>query len=208
MLLVLVGLLLYGSSAPRAWAWDKAAQRADVLSDPEPPLPDAILKGLASENPANISTGVGGPIEIKEEMQSSAARRGLTSIRPNGVGATEHWIDVDLGTQTLVAYEGDTPVLTSAISSGMAQWPTVTGQFRTWMKHETQDMSGYHLGYNYYLPDVPYVMYFFQDYAIHGAYWHNNFGTPMSHGCVNMNPADAGWLFAWAPLGTLVNVHD
>jgi lipoprotein-anchoring transpeptidase ErfK/SrfK len=50
-------------------------------------------------------------------------------------------------------------------------------------------------------------MYFYEDYALHGAYWHNNFGTPMSHGCVNMNVADAGWIFDWAPVGTLVNVH-
>jgi lipoprotein-anchoring transpeptidase ErfK/SrfK len=69
-------------------------------------------------------------------------------------------------------------------------------------------MTGYHLGYNYDLKDVPYVMYFFEDYAIHGAYWHNNFGTPMSHGCVNMNVPDAEWLYNWAPLGTLVSVHN
>jgi lipoprotein-anchoring transpeptidase ErfK/SrfK len=89
----------------------------------------------------------------------------------------------------------------------MWQFPTVTGQFHTYMKYEYQDMSGYHLGYNYDLADVPHVMYFFEDYAIHGAYWHNNFGTPMSHGCVNVNLPDAAWLYNWAPVGTLVNVH-
>jgi lipoprotein-anchoring transpeptidase ErfK/SrfK len=117
------------------------------------------------------------------------------------------WIDVNLTTQTLTAYEGETAVLNSLISSGMWQFPTITGQFHTWMKYESQDMSGYHLGYNYDLADVPHVMYFFEDYAIHGAYWHNNFGTPMSHGCVNVNLTDAEWLYNWAPLGTLVNVH-
>ena len=76
------------------------------------------------------------------------------------------------------------------------------------MKYESQDMTGYHLGYNYELEDVPHVMYFFEDYALHGAYWHNNFGVPMSHGCVNVNPVDAGWLFNWAPIGTTVNIHD
>jgi lipoprotein-anchoring transpeptidase ErfK/SrfK len=68
-------------------------------------------------------------------------------------------------------------------------------------------MNGYLLGYDYYLEGVPYVMYFYRDYAIHGTYWHNNFGTPMSHGCVNVNTPDAGWLFNWAPVGTVVNVH-
>jgi lipoprotein-anchoring transpeptidase ErfK/SrfK len=119
----------------------------------------------------------------------------------------ERWIDVNLTTQMLTAYEGDTAVLYSLISSGMWQFPTVTGQFHTWLKYETQNMTGYHLGYNYDLPDVPNVMYFYRDYAIHGAYWHNNFGTPMSHGCINVNLTDAEWLYNWAPLGTLVDVH-
>jgi lipoprotein-anchoring transpeptidase ErfK/SrfK len=74
------------------------------------------------------------------------------------------------------------------------------------MKYESQTMNGYLLGYDYYLPDVPYVMYFFEDFAIHGTYWHSNFGTPMSHGCVNVSTPDAGWLFNWAPVGTAVNV--
>ena len=129
------------------------------------------------------------------------------SAADSGPDPSERWIDVNLTTQTLTAYEGETPVLNSLISSGMWQFPTVTGEFHTWMKYESQDMSGYHLGYNYDLPDVPHVMYFFKDYAIHGAYWHNNFGTPMSHGCVNVNLVDAEWLYNWAPLGTLVNVH-
>lgn len=129
------------------------------------------------------------------------------SPRPAAVGAAEKWIDVNLTTQTLVAYEGDTSVLTTLISSGAWQYPTVTGEFRTYLKYETQLMNGYLLGYDYYTPDVPSVMYFYEDYAIHGAYWHNNFGTPVSHGCVNATPADAAWLFNWAPLGTFVNVH-
>jgi lipoprotein-anchoring transpeptidase ErfK/SrfK len=130
-----------------------------------------------------------------------------TGLRPNGIGADERWIDVDLNTQNLVAYEGNTPVFYSLISSGTWEFPTVTGQFRTWMKYESQDMNGYLLGYDYYLTNVPYVMYFYGDFAIHGTYWHNNFGVPMSHGCVNMNPMDAGWLYNWAPLGTMVNIH-
>ena len=129
-------------------------------------------------------------------------------VRPAGVSEDEHWIDVSLANQTLVAYEGETAVFTSIISSGTWDHPTVTGQFRTWLKHESQTMNGYLLGYDYFLEDVPYVMYFYNDYAIHGTYWHDNFGTPMSHGCVNTPTEDAGWLFDWAPIGTLVNVHQ
>ena len=124
------------------------------------------------------------------------------------VSAAERWIDVNLSTQTIVAYEGDTPVFSTLVSTGMWNFPTVTGDFHTYLKYESQDMNGYLLGYDYYLTDVPYVMYFYEDYAIHGAYWHNSFGTPMSHGCVNVSPVDAGWLFEWAPVGTLVSVHN
>jgi lipoprotein-anchoring transpeptidase ErfK/SrfK len=131
------------------------------------------------------------------------------SGRPFGVGATERWIDVDLSTQTLTAYEGDTAVLTTLISGGTRDHPTVTGQFRIWLEYETQTMDGRLLGYDYYLEDVPYVMYFFEDYALHGTYWHNNFGTPMSHGCVNMTIEDAGWIYNnFATIGTVVNVHN
>ncbi len=127
--------------------------------------------------------------------------------RPFGVGANERWVDVDLTRQTFTAYEGDIPVMTTLISSGLPQYPTVTGQFRVWLRYESQTMDGRRLGYDYYLEDVPYVMYFYQDYALHGTYWHNNFGTPMSHGCVNMRIEDAEWLFNWSQLGTVVNVH-
>jgi lipoprotein-anchoring transpeptidase ErfK/SrfK len=132
---------------------------------------------------------------------------GAPAARPPGVAEGERWINVNLSTQTLVAYEGDTPVFETLVSSGLPQWPTVTGQYRTYMKYESQTMNGYLLGYDYFLPDVPYVMYFFEDYAIHGTYWHSNFGAPMSHGCVNVSTPDAGWLFNWAPVGTTVNVH-
>ena len=63
-------------------------------------------------------------------------------------------------------------------------------------------------GPGYYLPDVPYVMYFYDGYGLHGTYWHSNFGTPMSHGCVNLSIPDAEWLYNWADVGTLVNIHD
>lgn len=135
-----------------------------------------------------------------------ALSSGESVSRPPGVAEGERWIYVNLTSQTLVAFEGDTPVFETRVSSGLPQWPTVTGQYRTYMKYESQTMNGYLLGYDYYLPDVPYVMYFFEDYAIHGTYWHSNFGTPMSHGCVNVSTPDAQWLFEWAAVGTTVNV--
>lgn len=123
------------------------------------------------------------------------------------VAEGERWIDVNLTTQQLTAYEGGNIIYTTLVSSGLSTHPTVTGQFRIWLRYESQTMNGYLLGYDYYLEDVPYVMYFYNDYALHGAYWHNNFGTPMSHGCVNLSISDAEWVFNFTSLGTLVNVH-
>jgi lipoprotein-anchoring transpeptidase ErfK/SrfK len=127
--------------------------------------------------------------------------------RPFGVGANERWIDVNLSSQTLTAYEGNTAVYDTYISSGLPAHPTVTGQFRIWLRYASQTMDGSRLGYDYYLTNVPYVMYFYEDYALHGTYWHNNFGYPMSHGCVNMYTPDAQWVFNWSTIGTVVNVH-
>ena len=129
------------------------------------------------------------------------------AVRPFGVGSNERWVDVNLSTQTLRAYEGDTAVFTTLISSGTWDHPTVTGQFRVWLTYESQTMDGSLLGYDYYLEDVPYVMYFYQDYALHGTFWHSNFGSPMSHGCVNLETSDAAWIYNFVSIGTLVNVH-
>ena len=113
------------------------------------------------------------------------------------------WIDVNLRTQTLIAYQSSTPVLQTLISGGTAQHPSPVGTFRVYMKLISQDMSGP----GYYLPDVPYVMYFYNGYAIHGTYWHSNFGHPMSHGCINLPIPEAGWLYEWTPVGTPVVLH-
>ena len=122
---------------------------------------------------------------------------------PSGVEPGEHWIDVDLANQRAYAYQGDTLVKTFVVSTGTWQHPTVTGKFKIYVKYRYTDMSGP----DYYLPDVPYVMYFYQGYGLHGTYWHHNFGTPMSHGCVNFSIPDAEWVYGWTSVGTLVNVH-
>jgi lipoprotein-anchoring transpeptidase ErfK/SrfK len=116
---------------------------------------------------------------------------------------SSRWIDINLSTQTVTAYEGDTPVRTFVVSTGLPGTPTVTGQFSIYLRYDSQTMSGP----GYYLPGVQWVQYFYQGYALHGTYWHNNFGRPMSHGCVNMTNDDALWMYQWADYGTLVNVH-
>ncbi|MFN8491695.1 MAG: L,D-transpeptidase [Caldilineaceae bacterium] len=108
------------------------------------------------------------------------------------------WIRVDLSEQIAVAYEGKTPIRAFRISSGLPNTPTVTGAFHIRTKVVSQTMTGGEGSMYYNLPGVKWVQYFYEDYSFHGTYWHNNFGHPMSHGCVNMTNADAKWLFDWA----------
>jgi lipoprotein-anchoring transpeptidase ErfK/SrfK len=119
-------------------------------------------------------------------------------------GNGERWIDVDLSDQLTFAYEGDSLVRTFIVSTGTWLHPTVTGQYNIYVKYVSAPMWGP----GYYLPDVPYIMYFYDGYGLHGTYWHNNFGTPMSHGCINLSIEDAEWLFYWSDIGTLVNIHE
>ena len=122
---------------------------------------------------------------------------------PTPAPAGPKWIDVNLSTQTLIAYQGSTPVLQTLVSTGTSQYPSPVGTFYVYLKLVSQDMSGP----GYYLPDVPYVMYFYSGYAIHGTYWHSNFGQRMSHGCINLPIPEAGWLYDWAPMSTQVTLH-
>ena len=122
---------------------------------------------------------------------------------PDGIAEEERWIEVNLTNQTLTAYEGGDMVKSFVISSGRPNTPTVVGEFRVWAKVRIQAMSGP----GYYIENVPWVMYFYKDYGIHGTWWHNNFGNPMSAGCVNMTIEDAQWMYGWASIGTVVYVH-
>lgn len=178
-----------------------AAKNINQSKDNTERQPRATWTLTPTPTPTPTPTHTPMPTFVAPQTQSGPVNR------PFGVGSSERWVDVNLTKQTLVAYEGDTPVLTTLISSGTWQHPTVTGQFRIYLAYKSQTMDGRRLGYDYYLEDVPYVMYFYEDYALHGTFWHNNFGTPMSHGCVNMKTSDAGWLYDWASIGTLVNVH-
>lgn len=117
--------------------------------------------------------------------------------------ATGRSIVVDLSDSRIYAYEDGRLVRNVLASTGLPATPTVTGDFRIYVKYQSQHMSGP----GYYLPNVPYVMYFYEGYGIHGTYWHNNFGVPMSHGCVNLPTPEAEWFFNFASVGTPVYVQ-
>lgn len=113
------------------------------------------------------------------------------------------WIEVILSEQRLVAWEDGRMAMSTPVSTGTEETPTIRGTFRIYRKFPAQRMRG--PGYD--LPDVPYVMYFKGSYALHGTYWHDNFGQPMSHGCINLPTGKAAWLYDWAPTGTPVVVR-
>jgi lipoprotein-anchoring transpeptidase ErfK/SrfK len=111
-------------------------------------------------------------------------------------------IVVSVSTQRIYAFENGTLIRSHLVSTGRAETPTVLGDYAIQRKYVADDMAGP----GYFLPQVPHAMYFFQGYAIHGTYWHNNFGRPMSHGCVNLPSDESGWWFQWAEMGTPVRV--
>ncbi len=112
-------------------------------------------------------------------------------------------IIVDLSEQRVYAYENGVLVRNVLVSTGLPATPTVQGSFTVQRKYAAQTMSGP----GYYLPDVPYILYFYSGYALHGTYWHNSFGQPMSHGCVNLPTPEAEWFYNWADVGTPVFVQ-
>ena len=140
----------------------------------------------------------------------------------------QKWIDVSILRQTLVAYEGMTPVYATLVSTGIdglgdpdTTHSTVQGTFLVHTKHISVTMDGDERGDEFDFRDVPFVQYFTEGYALHAAYWHDAFGTPRSHGCINLAPRDAAWLFAWTTpdvpagwhaalslkKGTVVHIH-
>lgn len=113
------------------------------------------------------------------------------------------WIDMDLSEQMMRVYEGTTLLDSFLVSTGISIYPTEVGRYWVYAKFPKYTMTGS----DYFLPDVPYTMFYSGDFAIHGTYWHHNFGTPMSHGCINMDTKEAEWLYNWADIGTIVNIH-
>lgn len=148
-----------------------------------------------------------------------------------GVANEERWVEVDLSEQKVRAWEGSNLYLESLVSTGLPWWPTPQGEFRIWTKVRATKMEGGTGKYYYYLPNVPYVMFFENDkvpgwrgFSLHGTYWHNDFGRVHSHGCVNLPTPIAEKLYYWvspvlpegkssvmasaANLGTRIVIHE
>lgn len=131
--------------------------------------------------------------------------RGETIIYPNAQPGryAGRYIDINLSQQTLYAFEGTKLVNQFLISSGKSGYETPTGEYSVWGKTRSQTMDGP----DFYLPNVEWISWFNGEIAVHGTYWHSNFGTPMSHGCINASNANSEWIYNWDEVGTPVYVH-
>ena len=135
----------------------------------------------------------------------------LTTPLPGAPSGFPKWIEVNLSQQYMRAWQGSTVVYQEYISSGLPPNVTPPGYYKIFYKLPSDEMKNGKPGDpDYYdLKNVPWVMYFLAGgYALHGTYWHANFGHEMSHGCVNMTTPGAAWLYQWAPLGTMVWIHN
>jgi lipoprotein-anchoring transpeptidase ErfK/SrfK len=178
----------------RVWsAASKAPQKGKAIGTRE----RFEVVHVLGEEGARVQTGP------NEWINASDVARPRPSSPPAEVSRPdEHWIDVDLATQTLVAYAGTRPVYATLVSTGRgppgSESATPPGVHRIWVKLRASDMDNVardDLEAHYSLEDVPYVQFFDHAVGLHGAYWHRDFGHVKSHGCVNLAPLDARWLF-------------
>ena len=206
-ILLVLAVLSLGASGLWLGSQPAGAEQTNLGTEPPPkasftPTPTDTPTPTHTPTPTRTPT----PTDTPTPTETPTERPYVSwsySLNPEELATEGKWIDVDLGRQRVTAYEEAEPIASFLVSTGTRYHPTVQGQFRVFRKLSATAMAGP----GYYLPNVPYTMYFYKGYALHGTYWHSNFGHPMSHGCVNLRTPDAKWLFDFATVGTLVNVH-
>lgn len=182
-------------ATPTLAEWE--VQEEETLATPEPTPTAGLAEAHPQNNPELVAQVGGGKHKLPYQVE-------LLPALGQGVPDGKRWIEVDLSEQTLTAWQGEVVVLKTQVSTGRPGLATIRGAFAVAHKYDRERMTG--PGYD--TPDVPWTMYFKWGFAIHGAYWHNNFGTPVSHGCVNMRLHEAKVLYEWAEVGTEVVVHE
>lgn len=218
--------------AMRELAWARPSERAGIFYEPSEavgaigflrndtaawPTAEAAMRGGRR---GGVSMSRRDGVHIREEVTlhhrhllrldagwvpAAAVLRPEVPAAPHDLATSERWVDVDRTRQVLVAFEGNTPVFATLVSSGRPGNPTAPGEHRVWAKLATTDMSNVDdssitsAASLYTVSRVPWVMFFHNDQALHGAFWHDMFGQSHSHGCVNLAPRDAAWLFSWSP---------
>jgi hypothetical protein len=206
--------LAFSSQPPRPFGWvmGKTTPRtAPGLNNPESShtfYRYNIVQIYDTKEASNLTWNLVGPNEWLDSRQ--VARVDPHTTPPKGVTGSRR-IEVNLFEQTLSVYDHDRLVFATLVSTGVDPFWTRPGIFHIYIKKPTETMSGATEADRsdyYYLEDVPWTMYFDEERALHGAYWHNRFGYQMSHGCVNMSVGDSHWLYNWANLGDTVYVYD
>ena len=226
------GIPLGEATLPIAFVKTRGAYR--VIDDPQGIRPGALLDFREAVPVTDEARTIGGVDYLVAKDGTLIPAHQIVVIKPfrhlPAWSADDvKWIDVSIPKQTLVAYEGVTPVYATLVSTGTGgtgdpkeTHATVQGAFRIYEKHTTVTMDGHETADSFDLRDVPFVQYFNESYALHAAYWHDDFGHLHSHGCVNMAPRDAAWLFRWTDPrvpdgwhavmtksgGTIVYIHD
>jgi hypothetical protein len=217
-----VNLKATGQSLPMAFVWVKDIET--FMKKPEEPsnLPswaikkkermdliptgDTIKRHSFVKVTGKMAMGPGGVYHELEDASwvkySDVTVFNKAQHTPPGIGATDKWVDIRVTWGTLVAYEGETPVYITAMSPGIdgvkkKAHATKRGRYQIGWKMLSADMDGRDRGKNWYVDEVPWVQYYKDSFALHGAWWHNDFGRAKSHGCINLSPPDARHLFGW-----------
>lgn len=162
-----------------------------------------VVEGEATERGERFVVGTDG-VAVRADDVRMARKHAL----PADVKPGSKWVHIDLAEQVLTAYEGDKPVFTTLVSTGKGRYATPTGVFHTERKYMSRTMTGPDPDVGrYHIEQVPWVLYYHRGYAVHGAYWHNTFGNVRSHGCTNVAPADARWLYYWTETEVPAGLH-
>jgi hypothetical protein len=203
--------LLFSSTPHNAFGWileETQSRTAPGLNSPESGITHyrfEVIQIYAIQQADNLTWNLIGPGEWVESRL--VARVDPDTAPPQGVTGGR-WIEVNLFEQTVTVYDNDRLIFATMGSTGIDGFWTRPGIFQIHIKKDTETMMNSIPDDFYYLEDVPWTMYFDQDRALHGAYWHNYFGYQMSHGCVNLSVGDAHWLYNWANVGDTVYVFD
>lgn len=185
---------------PLAWALARpGAERSSVAVHAAPRAGSKVVGRLSPRTVVSVGPTEHGFVQVGDGWIAAADLRvARRTEAPRGVGEGERWVDIDLGQQVLVAYEGGAPLYATMISSGRAGHRTPTGVYRIERKVAERTMNSMSdSDEEYRVAKVPWTAYFATGYALHAAYWHDGFGRPRSHGCVNLAPRDARELYAF-----------
>ncbi len=202
------------------WAGERislpAFSETFLFSDPGDAavLATAPYTGTLAPIAARFGTSMQAALSMNRLYNPGVVFTGQRLLTPSGNASptppptTGKWIDVDISSQTTTAYLGNAPLKIVLVSTGTTWTPTPSGSFKVYRQVPSQTLSGGTGADRYYLPGVPWIMYFSGEVGFHGTYWHNNFGVPMSHGCVNLSIEDAKWFYNWGEVGMPVVVHE